>query len=61
MKSSDRKEEKNLNGHRPGVRWPRACEKPAWDTVNTDLCFELERLPGTVENKLDKYRDIIWK
>jgi len=44
--TNQHKREKNLNGHRPGacektgaLRWPRACEKTAWDTVNTDLCF----------------------
>jgi len=35
----------------PGVRWPRACEKTAWDMVNTDLCFALEILTGTGEKK----------
>jgi len=39
---------------------PRTCEKAAWDTVNTDLCFALESLTGTVEKKLDKFGDIIY-
>ncbi|MGH0176634.1 UNVERIFIED_CONTAM: hypothetical protein FKN15_014731 [Acipenser sinensis] len=47
--TNQHKREKNLNGHKPGVKWPRACEKTAWNTVNTDLCFALERLSGTVE------------
>ncbi|MGH0165169.1 UNVERIFIED_CONTAM: hypothetical protein FKN15_048879 [Acipenser sinensis] len=58
--TNQHKREKNLNGHKPGVKWPRACEKTAWDTVNTDLCFALERLSGTVEKKLDKFGDIIY-
>ncbi|MGH0158657.1 UNVERIFIED_CONTAM: hypothetical protein FKN15_046358 [Acipenser sinensis] len=58
--TNQHKTEKNLNGHKPGVKWPRACEKTAWDTVNTDLCFVLERLRGTVEKKLDKFGDIIY-
>ncbi|MGH0158692.1 UNVERIFIED_CONTAM: hypothetical protein FKN15_055108 [Acipenser sinensis] len=58
--TNQHKREKNLNGHKPGVKWPRACEKTAWNTVNTDLCFALERLSGTVEKKLDKFGDIIY-
>ena len=58
--TNQHKREKNLNGHKPGVKWPRACEKTAWDTVNTDLCVALERLSGTVEKKLDKFGDIIY-
>ncbi|MBN3273752.1 SNX3 protein, partial [Polyodon spathula] len=58
--TSQRKREKNLNGQKPGVKWPRACERTAWDTVNTDLCFTLERLNGTVEKKLDKFGDIVY-
>ncbi|MGH0168483.1 UNVERIFIED_CONTAM: hypothetical protein FKN15_054563 [Acipenser sinensis] len=60
QKTNQHKREKNLNGHKPGVKWPRACEKTAWNTVNTDLCFALERLSGTVEKKLDKFGDIIY-
>jgi len=35
--TNQHKREKNLNRHRPGVRWPRACVKTSWDSVNTDL------------------------
>jgi len=59
--TNQHKREKNLIGHRPGVRWPRAYEKAAWDTVNTDLCFALERLTGTVEKKLYKFGGIIYE
>jgi len=58
--TNQHKRENNLNRHRPGVRWPRACEKTAWDMVNTDLCFTLERLTSTVEKKLDTFGDIIY-
>jgi len=49
-----------FNRYRPGVRWPKACEKTAWDTVKTVLCFALERFTGSVEKKLDKFGDIIY-
>jgi len=30
------------------------------DTVNTDLCFALERLTGKIEKKLDTFWDYIY-
>ncbi|MGH0127225.1 UNVERIFIED_CONTAM: hypothetical protein FKN15_074920 [Acipenser sinensis] len=59
-RTNQHKIEKNLNRHKPGVKWPRACEKTAWDTVNPDVCFALARLSGKVEKKLDKFGDIIY-
>lgn len=52
--------ERRLPGHRPHVKWPGA-DKKLWQTVNTDLTLTLEQLQGTLEKKLERIGDVIYK
>lgn len=52
--------EKNIQGYRPQVKWPKSSSKKEWTTVNTDLSMILNELRGTAEKKLDKMSDLIY-
>ncbi len=52
--------EKNIQGYRPQVKWPKSSSKKEWTTVNTDLSKILNELRGTAEKKLDKMCDLIY-
>ena len=52
--------EKKIQGRRPLVRWPKACDKTLWKEVNTDLCNILEGIRGTTMKKLERMGDLIY-
>lgn len=52
--------EKNIQGYRPQVKWPKSGSKTEWTTVNVDLSKILNELRGTAEKKLDKMSDLIY-
>ncbi|KAJ8413897.1 hypothetical protein AAFF_G00064950 [Aldrovandia affinis] len=52
--------EKNIQGHRPHVIWPKSSSKKEWATVDADLIKILDGVKGTVEKKLEKIGDLIY-
>ena len=50
--------EKNIQGHRPQVKWPKSSSKKEWATVDADLIKILDGIKGTVEKKLEKMGDL---
>lgn len=52
--------EKNIQGHRPHVKWPKSSSKKEWATVDADLIKILDGAKGTVEKKLEKMSDLIY-
>ena len=51
---------KNIQGHRPQVKWPKSSSKKEWATIDADLTKILDRIRGTVEKKLEKMGDMIY-
>lgn len=51
--------EKNIQGFRPQVKWPKSSSKKERTTVNADLSKILNELRGTAEKKLDKMSDLV--
>ena len=52
--------EKNMQGHRPHVKWPKSSSKKEWATIDVDLIKILDGLKGTAEKKLEKMGDLIY-
>ncbi|XP_035848687.1 uncharacterized protein LOC118493289 [Sander lucioperca] len=52
--------EKKIQGRRPLVKWPKACDKTLWKERNTDLCNILEGIRGTTMKKLERMGDLIY-
>ena len=52
--------EKNIQGHRPQVKWPKSSSKKEWATIDTDLSNILDELSGTVVKKLERMGDLIY-
>ena len=52
--------EKNIQVHRPQVKWPKSSSKKEWATINADLLKMLDGIKGTVEKKLEKMGDLIY-
>ena len=53
------KEEKNLLGRKPQVKWPKSCIKKEWKITSTDLSKTLKELKGSVDWKPEKMSDLI--
>ncbi|XP_016102606.1 uncharacterized protein [Sinocyclocheilus grahami] len=52
--------EKNIQGYRPQVKWPKSGSKKEWTKVNADPSKILNELRGTAEKKLDKMSDLVY-
>uniref|UniRef100_A0A3B1JD36 Reverse transcriptase domain-containing protein n=1 Tax=Astyanax mexicanus TaxID=7994 RepID=A0A3B1JD36_ASTMX len=52
--------EKNIQGHRPQVKWPKSNSKKEWETIDADLIKILEGTSGIVEKQLEKMGDLIY-
>ncbi|MGH0152581.1 UNVERIFIED_CONTAM: hypothetical protein FKN15_063570 [Acipenser sinensis] len=53
--TNQHKREKNLNGHKPGVKWPRACNRTLLKSYTHDPCFTWETLCcGDDDNEEDQ-------
>lgn len=52
--------EKNIQGHRPQVKWPKSGSKKDWATINADLSKVLDGFRGTAQKKLGKMSDMIY-
>lgn len=52
--------EKKIQGRKPLVKWPKACNKTMWKETNTNLCNMLEGIRGTALEKLDRMGDLIY-
>lgn len=57
---SQRPPKEKTQEHRTRVKWPKAVEKPQWETVNNDLTKILEQQVGMAEVKLERMGNIIY-
>lgn len=52
--------EKEMEGLRRKVKWPKSCSKSEWATIEIDLVAKLESLKGTAESKLERIGEVIY-
>lgn len=52
--------EKNIQGHRPQVKWPKSNSKKEWAKIDADQIKILDGTRGTAEKKLEKMGDMIY-
>lgn len=52
--------EKNIQGHRLQVKWPKSNSKKEWAKIDADLIKVLNGIKGSVEKKLEKMGDLIY-
>lgn len=52
--------EKNIQGHRLQVKWPKSNSKKEWAKIDADLIKILNGIKGSVEKKLEKMGDLIY-
>lgn len=52
--------EKNIQSHRPLVKWPKSNSKKEWEKIDADLIKILDGINGTAEKKFGKMGDLIY-